>query len=244
MTAPQARLQYAKDLVAMLARMGTQTPVARMYMAGLRSSGALIPEHQAYPISVEQIQSAIKTAQQQRHIGLAAALFIAWKTASRWSDVNRLVRRNIVNPTAQRLTVYWGDATKTTRAEPFAVRGFTVMEHPAGMQWLIDYLNTLEPDQFVCTWCTDKATKWMHETLPVADPLRRVSASSIKRGAVTFLVRAAARGQLSPELISRVAKHKHWFEEISATTIRYVGEEVWEELALCLRTQEATRLLP
>ena len=244
MTAKAGRLQYAKDLVAMLARMGTQTPIARMYMSGLRSDGALIPEHQAYPISPEQVATALRLADEQRLLGFKAAFFIAWKTASRWSDVNRLVRCNVINPTAQRLTIYWGDATKSTRAEPFAVRGFVVVDHPAGMQWLVDYLNTLQPDQYVCNWPTDKATKWMHEAFPVADPMRQVTASSIKRGTVTFLVRAAARGLLSPELISRVAKHKHWFEDISPTTIRYVGEEVWEDLALCLRTQEATRHLP
>ena len=243
-TQPSGRLQYAKDLSAMLSRMGHQVPVCRMYMAGLRTSGALEPTDQAHPISAQQVLQAMGAADAQRLAPLKAGIFLAYKSAARWSDINRLQRKNIFGLKPTSLTIHWGDATKTTAAEPFAVRGLTVVEHPAGMHWLVDYLAQLTPEQFICPWPTDKVTRWMLAYVPQdTDPQKAVTASSIKRGAVTFLVVQASRGLVSPELISRVAKHKHWFEEISATTIRYVGREVWDELAHVLRTQEATRLL-
>jgi hypothetical protein len=242
--ATSGRLQYAKDLVALLARMGHALPITRMYMSGLRSAGALIPNEQAHPIEPWQVLRSMQLAHEQNQPALKAGLFLAFKAAARWSDINRLQRSNIKALSATSLTIHWADATKTTAAEPFAIRGLTVVEHPAGMQWLVDYLNSLRPAEFVSPWATDRATAWMKRNTPQhSDPAKQVTASSFKRGAVTQLVVEAARGRLDPMLISRLAKHKNGFEEISATTVRYVAPEVWDELAHVLRTQEATRLL-
>jgi hypothetical protein len=241
--APSGKLQYGKDLSAVLSRMGHSLPITRMYMSGLRSSGALVPTEQAFPISEDQVRRGLQLAEEQGNHKMRAALFVAFKTASRWSDVSRLQRKafRIISPT--QIGVRWGAATKTTTTDAFAIRAMTIIEHPPGMQWLIDFLQPLRPDEFFVAMSTDRATAWLKENLPADSADRQVTASSIKRGAVTTLVCKAAQYKLSPELISRLAKHKMDLEEISATTIRYVSEEVWDQLALLLRTQEATRLL-
>lgn len=241
--APSGKLQYCKDLAAVFTRMGHLLPITRLYMSGLTTAGALLSPEQAYPISEQQVRLALQRAEEQQLPSLRAAIFIAYKTAARWSDVNRLQRERLKNVTSTSLVVHWSSATKSMAQEPWAIRGLTVLEHPSGMQWLVDHLNSLQPSDFITTWPTDKVTRWLKDNVPADSPDKQITASSIKRGAVTTLVRRAYANNLSPELISRVAKHKHWLEELSATTIRYVGEDAIGELAVLLRTQEATRLL-
>ena len=242
--APSGRLQYAKDLAALFGKMGQLLPITRMYMSGLRATGALVPQEQAYPISPGQVIAALERADELHATAMKAGIFLAYKTAARWSDVNRLTRTNIKAMSATSLTIHWADVTKTMAAEPFAIRGLTVVEHPSGMQWLVDHVNSKRPNDYLVPVSTESATRWIRDYVPQSsDPEKAVSASSIKRGAVTALVQAAAAKQLDPMLISRLAKHSHGVEEISAMTIRYVGAETWTELAHLLRTLVATRLL-
>jgi hypothetical protein len=88
--------------------------------------------------------------------------------------------------------------------------------------------------------------KWMKKNVTINNNnnvKKVITTQSIKRGAVTTLMKFAAQGKLPLDIISRLAKHRHWFDPVSETTIQYVGEEAIDSLALALNTHEATRLL-
>jgi hypothetical protein len=70
---------------------------------------------------------------------------------------------------------------------------------------------------------------------------QRLTAHSIKRGALDVLLNAACTSKLDPRLIALVAKHKDQLHEFTAATIRYLANK--DNLARMLGTQKATKWL-
>lgn len=241
-----SKATYARELATMLNRFNIETPILRMYLSGLNKIGALVPLHQARPLTPEHLGVAMKLLQNDpSRLQLRVGLFLAWKTASRWDEVARLRRSSIHKITDTDLTIWWSAGTKTTGAEPYAARAIAVCRHlPALPKFLTQYLSTLRADDYVVQVSTDRASAWMRDNIPVKDNEDHFTASSIKRGAVTHLVRHAAAGSIDLQVVSRMAKHKHQLDEISPTTLRYVAQDCIDELAHALRTQEASVLLP
>jgi hypothetical protein len=66
------------------------------------------------------------------------------------------------------------------------------------------------------------------------------SAHSVKRGALNFLTQLAAKGQIDPQLLPILAKHKGT-PTIPETTVRYVTDKV--ALARVVGTAAATKYL-
>lgn len=231
-----AKLTYAKSLAALLHRMGTATPVLQFYQAALRSTGGMIPMHQAVPASGTQIDRMLARASA---VGprLEAAIFIAWKTASRWDDVASLVGASFLLVEANEIIIAWLDRTKTTRSDPFRPSSWVVIHHPAPMTAIAATLRNLEPNESLIDWTTNDVIAWMHR-----DPdTSQLTAHSFKRGALEYLATCVIDGQMPMELLPILAKHKAVLD-FPSTTLRYIGNRV--TLARMLRTQQATVLLP
>jgi hypothetical protein len=250
-TLPSSRLKYAADMAALAVRLGhVHLPITRMYQAGLRSSGALIPTQQAAPISQPQLlrlRQAAETSERPPGNRLLAALFVAWKTASRWDEVSRLVPRQFIELSEQRIIIDWSDRTKTTRANPFRNDSLTIIVDNGGIPPPI--LATLrglrqEEELLPPTGSSDAFNRFAARVLGAS---ANITAHSIKSGAVTLLFQAAARGLLQPHLIPRLAKHESQPSTSSNdaqphVTLRYNRDKV--SAAELGKTDEATRLLP
>ena len=245
-TSAATRHQYSKDLSAIATRLSLQTPVARMYQAGLRATGALIPERQAPPITIEQLRQLAPAALRVRlGLRLYALLFLAWKTGSRYHETHLLQRKQIIHMSPQRIIVNWSDRTKASRSSPYRPDMLTIVEHPPRIpQQVLTALAELTDDEMTLfPHPVEWFDRWIKEQLPGSG----LSAHSLKAGTAAFLTRMVVEKELRPELLPRLLKHKTdgatdagaW----SATTLTYTSRDL-VALAEALGTQEATRLLP
>jgi hypothetical protein len=226
-----SRLTYAKTLSAIATSLGWDVPMLRFYMAGLRKLGAEAPTHQAPPIPRDRMHQVISATPD---VFTRAALFIAWKTASRWADILTLTRESFVQLTATQIVIEWS-RTKTSTQGDFNPWRWTVLHDTTAMTWLVSTIRRLRRHQSLTTV----------ETAQVPQLLQRFggayTAHSIKRGAVDHLVHEAVAGRLDQQLIPLLAKHQNVTSQFPATTLRYVGDKV--ALALMLGSQKATILL-
>ena len=246
-TLPATRLRYSMDLTSIASRLGVPVPLCRMFQSGLRSSGALIPQEQAAPFLLDHVRMlATATASERFASRLLSALFVAWKTASRWDEVSRLTRDQIVLIRPQEIIIAWGTKTKTTRADPFRADSQVILAHDDDIPEAIrTTLDELPPDTDLCPRSTEWFSAWIRRVLSankVRNP-ERYSAHSVKRGALTFLSYAVP-DHLSPSLFSILAKHRIDDPSVApaTTTLRYIGDPV--QRARVVRTDLATILLP
>jgi hypothetical protein len=211
------------------------------YISSLSASGALIPQRQATPATRAQIVQMIERAQAEGRPHLAAAIYIAFKSASRVGDVfSVLKRRHFIHVTDTSIIIEW-PSTKTTRRDPFRVSGWVVIVENTQPSLLRQVARTLQamtdPDELLLNMSTTTFTMWMNSSTTTRD----LTAHSIKRGAIGILINAAALGQLEPRLIALLAKHKDALHDFPATTLRYAPDKV--QLARMLGSQKATLLL-
>ena len=226
---PSTRHTYMKALKALLthtSRTLNLGPV-NMYLRSLVATGALVPTHQAKPLTAQQ---ADKLATKSTRPGQRTAVRLTWKGCCRWMEVASLTRDRFKTLTPNRIVIAWGQTTKSGRTKPYSKSMYTVIEG----RWTPEiYADVLR--------------------LPQGQPLTRTSASalsaqmkrlfgpgysshSIKHGAVTYLMRLVAEGKLTLEEVALLAKHAS-----VETTLRYAGDP--ETMALALGTQRATQLL-
>jgi hypothetical protein len=226
-----SRLTYAKTLSAIATALGWEVPMLRLYMAGLRKLGAEAPTHQATPLPRDLMRRIISAT---RDPHTQAALFLAWKTASRWADILTLTRESFVQLTPTQIVIEWS-RTKTTSQGDFNPWRWTVVHDEGSMAELVRTLRSLRRNQPLTTI----------PTAQVPQLLQRFggdyTAHSVKRGAVDHLVHEAVAGRLDQQLIPLLAKHQNVASQFPATTLRYVGDKV--SLALMLGSQKATILL-
>ena len=231
--APSSKLTYAKTLLAVASLMGEEIPMLRTYVAGLRRMGAAHPLRQAKPITREHLLLLVRA---QQCPFLRAAIWLAWKTASRWSDVLGLTRACFVQLTQEQIVVEW-QTTKTTSPSDFRAWRWTVVHDDQPMDWFVSTVKRLRGLQCLVTTPTDRLVVLMRQSFPAME----YTAHSIKRGAIDLLVRASAEGRLQPTLIPLLAKHSDPSTQFPSTTLRYAADKV--SMALMLGTQHATRLL-
>jgi len=228
---PSGQLSYNKVMTAILALREKilQTPLA-LARRNLTGAGALVPHHQAPPISKHQL---LEIPELRPH---RLALLIAWKSASRWDEVAKLTRANITTlPATENLPmevhVDWFRGTKMSRTDPFRASRYTVISGDNTEE--IAMMLQLLPEQSPITTLTTSALDKL--LLP-----HHFSAHSIKAGAIDTVTKALPPGLESEKLIARLAKHKH-FADPESTTLRYVRDPA--ALARLLGTAAATRLL-
>ena len=238
------RMKYCSNLRSLLHRMGVETPLLDLYANALPTSGSLLPVQQATPcpkdLAYTLMEHALSTLQSKP---MAAAIYIVWKTASRWSDILGLTGASLVecNNNFTELILQWG-VTKTNRAQDFRATSWTVIEElhrPDLLRNAAEVLRSLKPSEPLIDCSTEKFRRLLR-LHPTANDLN-LSAHSFKRGAADVLFLAAAEGRLEPRLAVLLLKHKDKLHEFPSATLRYVNSK--RNLALTLGSQHATRLL-
>ena len=238
-TSAATRLTYAKTLAALYHRFGHTTPILQLYQASLRNDGATIPTRQAVAATPAQVDWLMRRANNLGNQRLVAALFIQWKTASRWDEVMRLVGKSVVLASSDEIIIEWLDRTKSTRGDPFRPSSWAVIKHDRPMDSVVAMLQQLQPEEELTGWTTETFARWLKD-----DPCtEELSAHSFKRGAIEILVKLAAEQLISPQLIPLLAKHKSPLTEFPSTTLRYASSNKLA-LARMLRTQDATVRIP
>ncbi|KAJ9437354.1 hypothetical protein DIPPA_16296 [Diplonema papillatum] len=227
-------LSYTKSLSGIFRHLGICNQSLLSLAAALRAVGAAIPCQQAMPME-KHILVAWAFSQSPR---LCLAALIAWKTASRWTEVSNLSSANFLLVKRDEVVIDWFTIPKGRRAMPFTHSRWVVIKGDL-TEAIFLLLTSLPPFQRLTSWTTTKLVGvWRR-----SPQLSLYSAHSIKRGALTYLFKKVAAGHLIPEvLLSRLAKHKvKEVEGLAEVTLRYGGDPL--AMARALRTDKVTALL-
>ena len=276
---PSSLLTYSKTLAAIASRLSMPVPRTRMYQAGLRASGALIPQEQAPPLPFRphlarligaslQYAPPRGAAQNQRMIPkrLFTLLFLMVKTCSRFDEVQRLERQQVVildnpaGPDTVELFIDWKDRTKSSRSDPNREDMKIILRHDPGIpQEVLEVLDKWEWTTLL-PYNVDWFNRWMDHALgdlqgknalneELTNSQRQktnYSAHSVKACVVTHLTRCFQDGKLLGNQVSLLAKHSlneaSRMEGITRQTLRYVRDPVL--VARLNGTMEATQLIP
>lgn len=227
--AQTSRLAYTKTFAAIFRRMGMQATLLDMLSASLRRSGALLPENQAVPATRDDVAAvAVDLPPRDK-----AAFLLAWKTASRWSDIAALQGHHFHRRLPHSIVIDWAADTKSSRGNPYQpqllveVTGDWTPQIAAAIQDLGD-------KESLTAITTAQAARMLASVRP------ELTAHSIKRGAVDALTAAAAAGEIELELVGMVAKHSGKYK-LPQSTLRYAANRI--SLAVALGTGRATRML-
>ncbi|KAJ9470203.1 hypothetical protein DIPPA_03885 [Diplonema papillatum] len=164
---------------------------------------------------------------------------LAWKTASRWAEVADLSSAQFLSVAPEEIIVDWQQTPKGRRRDPFKPSRYAVIVGALTSE-LSEMYRKSAPFPKLCSLTTTGIDAMWART----PQMRKYSAHSIKRGAVTHLYDCIARGMPLPlYLVNRLAKHEEpgGPGAISKTTLRYGGNPL--ALARVLRTADATMLL-
>jgi hypothetical protein len=204
--------------------------VLEAYMNGLRTSGANLPSKQAFPMTklmLLRLLGGLRLATDR------AAAIIAWKTASRWGDVQTLTRNNVFRLSPEEIGIDWKGQTKTTREDPHRPDRYVLIKGDL-TRALYDILQGMTGTQRLTIMSTADITKHLRRVD------LRLSAHSFKHGAAILLTRAAVEGKFRPETVSIMLKHK-LMAHLAPKTIRYVQDPA--TLARLHQTDKATECL-
>lgn len=234
---PQTKHNYAKALSAVATRMQVMVPEVRMYTQGLLADGAGVPIEQAAPMTREQLNWIMSDPACPASAPERMAIFVAWKTASRWDDVAQLTKESFLVLRDDEIIIDWAQHTKSSRLDPFRPSRWTVIRHRLPLSALSKFVQNLPAGAKFTSLTTTRLTGLLHAYQPTAN----LSAHSIKRGAATVLAQAALEGRLDLTLLPLVLKHQTALPALPATTLRYIADGPL--IARTLRTQDATLLL-
>lgn len=226
------RLTYAKHLLSLLKAQQVSAPTTTLLCRALERGGATTPTAQATPatrLEVDQLRALWEEP-------WGVALFILWKSASRWDDVRHLQREHFLRITPTEIIIRW-PCWKTNPQGEIRASSFVVITDPQPMTEVARYLKALEPTTPIAPWTTPVFRSKVQKTLP------HLTAHSFKRGALLTLFKAAQSGRFDMWLIPRLAKHATHLHEFPATTLRYGSRGDDVALARLLGTGAATRCL-
>lgn len=219
-------LTYARTFLAVFPEWNDDE--MKMFMRALARRGGLRPTTQATPLTQQIAQKVYNSLPMDAKMGF----FLAWKTASRWADISRVTRNDIVPINNQECVIKFPD-TKATALRPFRPDLFVHVVHPEGLTKLYGYLKKKKR---LTTWNTNKIRQAIKmRTGP------SYGAHSIKRGALQVLAQAAADGKISMTIVARLAKHAETLQQLPDQTVRYIASPV--HVAMAQQTGQATRIL-
>jgi integrase len=227
-------MTYAKSMATLLERLEVPVPILRVYISGLNTQRLKEPRRVSPAIDPQSLALLLTRLSPK----LQAGVLLAWKTASRWGDLQCLKKEHIVLASSRRIIIRWREL-KTTRHDQSKQCLWTVVDDddPMRMLPIVRRIQSLRPHQFIVDTTTAELDRILTE---LQVPWR---AHSFKRGAVDHLFKAAAA---SPDdrikkLIPRLAKHSDPLQDLPSVTIGYATDDT--SIALALETQHVTRLL-
>ena len=239
------QLDYAKNLKTLMEELEMGDSYNLTYF--LKSRRVMMASQtpkQAPVMTDAQLQHLLHSAA-TTNPRLQACIYLAYKTASRWGDLVKLVKANFIihHQCLQRneIVICWGSAIKTSRVKPFRPVNFTVLveeKHPHLLRLLKSQISKLKKDQLLCPKSTNQMLAWMKKDRI----LRNLTCHSFKRTTLDKLVQFIDQDLLDFRVLPIMAKHQdkqnpHFPE----STIRYINNKVL--LAKMFGTQKATRLL-
>lgn len=212
---PSSKLAYTKSLMSLLATMRIECPILRLLAKGLRGEGALVPTHQANPITREHLLALAESFPPPD----AAAVLLAWKTASRWDEISRLTTDHLIHRSDAEIVIDWMQDTKSSRLDPHRATNLTVVRG----EWTDRIHRSLStvPHARLTQITYDDLILRMTEMFPE----QKYTAHSIKRGALEMATIAAAEHQVPPQTLDLLAKHKPTNPPLESTTLTYLGSK-------------------
>lgn len=211
----QTKHTYVRNLINIFRKTGQNHTQLTMYDTALRASGALIPMHQAVPLTREDLLTVIENVSPM----VRMSLLLAWKTASRWDEIARLTAKSILSQNPTEIILYFGQETKTSRTTLFRPDLFAVITGQDTQelhQFLLERRDLIPKDKPLIPIRTEEITELL---LPYG-----FSAHSLKRGAILALYKSIPVGDPRIPLIPLLAKHAPHFHALPTITCRYVDE--------------------
>lgn len=212
----QAKHTYARNLANVFRKRGLPHMALTLFGTALKSRGALVPLHQARPMTKADLLRIC------RHLAdlPARLLLLAWKTASRWDEVQRLKSSSFLFVSPQEIIIYFGQVTKTSRVAPFRPDLLCVVRGD-GTQQLESFIrearHTKLKDEPLFPFETQKIRELL---LPY-----NYSAHSIKRGAIMHLLNILPEGSHLLNIVPLLGKHAPNYPVLGDLTVRYSQEQ-------------------
>ena len=158
-TLPSSRRTYISQLAALYRRQGMDLPLCSLQVTALRAT-SMIPMHQAVAATPSQVDRLLLRSGVEDP-RLQAAIFILWKTASRWDDVLNLTGASFLLLSPSELVVEWLNKTKSTRTDPWRMSSWTVIHHEAPMTPYLPALSQLRPEEPLVEMTTAQFVSWL-----------------------------------------------------------------------------------
>jgi hypothetical protein len=238
---PSSAAKYASDLKNIAKCLGHEVPLLELYRSGLAAGTAGSPIAQAVPATRLQTLRLVEHFTAARLPRLAAAVFLMWKTTSRWDDVAQLTSAAVIfNNDNDNVIIEWSTWKTNQRAQK-RVCGLTDVieeQRPDLLQQAAQVLHHLPRGQKLGSDTTTSQFVRLIQQCPGCSDL---TAHSFKRGAANELMRAAARGLIDPYRIPTALKHQFALRDFPATSLQYIADKI--ATARAFKSSEMTRLL-
>ena len=210
-------LSYATTLRAMYPAHGGETLDA--YIQSLRKLSAKAPIRQAPPLTREQFYTLMLLLPDE----VKWALWVAWKTASRWGETRLLSAKNIsFTDSADEVVIDFKELTKGSSTRPFRMDMIVLLKDtPQRVQEFRTHVARIR-NAPLTQWTTTQLTASLRKLFPGSD----LSAHSPKRGAMQIVMEAAANGLIPLHLAAQIAKHLGGQLTLPDTTVRYITDRV------------------
>jgi Phage integrase family len=218
--------QYIKDLSALSTRLGTPLEGLTDYKRALQRAGALRPDHQAPPMSKEQVNELLQDLIAQHNEHQFVHVLLMWYTASRFDDIHKLSPKRVVYERQIDDRHQWNVDFALSKSSQFYLGGSSKMmlSRPHHDRLQVFLRRRTLCDQLTAT-SYDELNQAIHRNFP------GLTCHSIKRGALMHLLQKG----VSLDLLQTIAKHR----SLNTLLIYLDSAQVAESLGMA----DAARLL-
>ena len=193
-------------------------PTTKLVIKGLSNMGADIPLHQAPPVSRGMVTKIVSHYVVKKDAKLALAIWLMWKTASRWDDVAYLTGAHFLVISPEEIIVHF-QKTKANQAMAYKMTSLVHVRDRMPMNGQAAVLRSLKKDEKLMTLSRETFVQRIREV--IAEP--KLTGHSFKRGAADVLVRAAEEKIIPHSLIPQLLKHADPSNEFPEHTLAYTS---------------------
>ena len=230
------RKTYAVQMRGLFREPMIPCPTLSMVRKGMVAMGANIPEEKATPIRRDQALEIVREYHLRMPL-LSLTFWLMWKTAPRFTDVNKLTRENFLVASGEEMVLVFGKY-KTNRSGTVKMTSLCHIRARTPMVWQAKLLNSLTR--------TEKIVPLGHTTfnLRVQQFCPDLTTHSFKHGAHAHLVQMLAEGKLQDAmLIPMLLKHSGGGSNFPDQTLAYSDTPSLILYARQFKIWEATLLL-
>lgn len=211
----QSKHTYVRDFITIFRKSKMDHTELTMLDSSLCARGALIPTTQAPPMTIDAVRNLYRIlGYPERYL-----IMLAWKTASRWDEIQRLQASSFLLLTPTEIVIYFGNETKTSRIRPNRADLFVVIRGA----------YTAELCAFFAPHVRNRKVGplFPYPVQKITDILRRwgFTAHSMKRGATTHIMLTLPEGSPHLQLLPLLEKHAPHFATVQDVDLRYCSEK-------------------